>query len=137
MEFPITASCQCGQVSYILKSAPVKVFACHCQECQKLSTSPFSVTAVCNSEDIEFSGEMAEWRRMAESGNKNYAKFCPRCGNRIYHFNPDAPETIKLKLKPTGQAVTEEFAPHAHVWVSEKQAWLNLDDQTLCFDKQP
>ncbi len=137
MEFPVSAACQCGQVSYTLKRAPMKVFACHCQECQKLSTSPYSVTAVCNTEDVEFRGEMSQWERLAESGNKNYAKFCPQCGNRIYHYNPDAPETVKLKLKPVGSEVSKEFAPQAHVWVSEKQAWLTLGEGTVCFDKQP
>lgn len=137
MTYPITGSCQCGQVSFALKKAPIAVFACHCKECQKLSTSPYSVTVIINSGDIEFIGKMKEWSRIAESGNKNVAKFCPECGNRIYHFTPDKPETVKLKLKPVGLENDEIFAPQAHVWVSEKLSWVEIPIGATTFPKQP
>ncbi|NVK29567.1 MAG: GFA family protein [Gammaproteobacteria bacterium] len=136
MAFPIEASCQCGQVSYRLKAAPLKVFACHCTECQKLATAPYSVTAIIPAENIEFSGEMVEWGRSSDSGNRNHAKFCPGCGNRIYHFNPDDASTVKLKLKPVDPAVQDLFAPQAHLWVSQKQSWLQLPDDVPAFEKQ-
>ncbi len=63
MDYPIEAACQCGQVTYQLFEPPKVVLACHCKECQKLSTSPFSVTAVVDAEAIKFQGELKEWRR--------------------------------------------------------------------------
>ncbi|MDA0118614.1 GFA family protein [Vibrio sp. T11.5] len=137
MEFPIKASCQCGQLSYQLKAAPIKVVACHCQECQKLSTSPYSVTAIVKAEDIEFQGKLNEWQRIADSGNKNIAKFCGQCGNRIYHYNPDDTATIKLKLKPVGRQYSAMFEPEIHLWLSEKQNWVQIPKHIQCFDKQP
>ncbi|NOI75070.1 GFA family protein [Vibrio coralliilyticus] len=137
MEFPIKASCQCGQLSYKLKAVPLKVIACHCQECQKLSTSPYSVTAIVKTEDIEFQGKLNEWQRIAESGNKNFAKFCGDCGNRVYHYNPDDTATIKLKLKPAGVEYSALFEPQMHVWLSEKQSWVEIPKDIPCFDKQP
>lgn len=136
MEFPISASCQCGQVEYQLHEAPFKVLACHCTECQKLATSPFSVTALVYVQDIEFKGEMHEWQRSSESGNINAAKFCPGCGNRIYHFNPAAPEVIKLKLKPVAPDVQSLFQPTTHVWVKEKQSWYEIPQGVEVFEKQ-
>jgi len=137
MEYPIEASCQCGQVRYKLYEAPKMVFACHCKECQKLATSPFSVTAIVAAEDIEFSGEMKEWGRMADSGNKNNAKFCPDCGTRIYHFNPDDLSTVKLKLKPVGLIDDSMFEPSAHVWIKEKAGWYQIPDGVKVYDTQP
>jgi hypothetical protein len=137
MEYPIEGSCQCGQVTYTLHEAPKMVVACHCTECQKLSTSPFSITAVVDSSKIEFHGELHEWSRLADSGNRNHAKFCPRCGNRIYHYNPDEPATLKLKLKPVSMVDDSIFAPQAHVWVSEKQSWYDIPAGVKVFDKQP
>lgn len=133
----IKAQCQCGQVSYVLKNKPLKVFACHCKECQKLSTSPFSITAVIAAEDITFSGELKMWSRKADSGNTNTAVFCPECGNRIYHFNPDDRSTIKLKLKPVACVDDVMFKPQMHVWVSEKVSWYQLPENALCYPKQP
>ena len=137
MHFPIHGSCQCGQVSYDILAKPLKVQACHCTECQKLSTAPYSVTAIFAQEAIEFHGEMKEWTRMADSGNRNSAKFCPDCGNRIYYFNPDDTATVKLKLKPVHLADDSLFAPTAHVWVSEKLDWVEIPEGMPAFDKQP
>ena len=137
MKYPIKGSCHCGPVTYRLAEAPKIVFACHCTECQKLSTSPYSVTAVVATNAIEFSGELNEWSRSAESGNKNSAKFCPVCGNRVYHFNPDDVSTIKLKLKPVNMPDARLFEPTMHVWVSEKLSWYRIPEGVTVFDIQP
>ncbi|UJF17263.1 GFA family protein [Vibrio sp. SS-MA-C1-2] len=136
-DFPIQASCQCGQVSFSITAKPKKAVACHCQECQKLSTSAFSVTAIFDASNIEFKGNLKEWSRIAESGNINTAVFCPDCGNRVYHYNPAQKESIKLKLKPTGLSDDEIFAPQAHVWTSEKLSWYKLPTDIPCFEKMP
>ena len=136
-DFPITAACQCGQVSYTLHAPPTLVLACHCKECQKLATSPFSVTAMVSADSIEFSGQMLEWQRSSDSGNINLAKFCPQCGNRIYHLNPAEPDKIKLKLKPVLHEDSDLFQPKAHVWVSEKVSWYAIPEGMVVYPKQP
>lgn len=135
IEYPIKGSCQCGQVSYELLEPPQMVVACHCKECQKLSTSAFSITAMVDAKSVVFSGEMKHWQRPADSGNTNAAKFCPTCGNRIYHYNPDEPG--KIKLKPSNLSDTRLIHPVAHVWVSEKQDWFEIPVGVKVFDKQP
>mgnify|MGYP003631795472 FL=1 len=137
IKYPIKGSCQCGQVTYKLHEAPKMVMACHCTECQKLSTSPFSITALIESSAIEFSGELKEWSRAADSGNKSNAKFCPNCGNRIYHFNPDDLSTVKLKLKPVNITDDGVFEPTAHIWVCEKLSWYQIPEGVKVIDKQP
>jgi hypothetical protein len=137
MSYPISGSCQCGQLTYTINQAPNLVLACHCKECQKLSTSPFSVTAIFPSEAIEFSGEMKEWSRPAASGNQNNAMFCPECGNRVYHYNPADQSTLKLKLKPTELEDDTIFEPTVHVWVSEKLSWYKIPEGVKAMDTQP
>ncbi|MDA0148984.1 GFA family protein [Vibrio sp. LaRot3] len=137
MQYPINVSCQCGQVSYTLKAPPKMVAACHCKECQKLATAPFSVTAMVAEQDIEFTGELAEWGRMSDSGNRNHAKFCTGCGNRIYHFNPDDPSMLKLKLKPVDADPEGIFEPTVHVWVKEKVSWYQIPENVKVFEAQP
>ena len=113
------------------------VVACHCTECQKMATSPFSITAVVTSSSIEFKGDLQEWSRSSDSGNKNNAKFCPTCGNRIYHYDPSNLDTIKLKLKPINLTTSEVFEPSAHIWVSEKLSWYQIPNGMKIFEKQP
>lgn len=135
MSYPINGACQCGGVTYQLLSEPQMVVACHCKECQKLSTSAFSITAMVNADQVRFEGEMADWSRQADSGNISAAKFCPGCGNRIYHYNPAEPD--KIKLKPSNLSDTSIIKPVAHVWVSEKQDWYTIPEGVRVFDKQP
>ena len=135
MNYPVEGSCQCGSVKLRLLAAPQMVVACHCRECQKLSTSAFSLTAMVKASDLEIEGELKDWQRMAESGNVAAAKFCPQCCNRIYHYNPAQPEM--LKLKPSYFSDISFIQPTAHAWVSEKQDWFALPEGVKTFDKQP
>lgn len=84
---------------------------------------------------IEFHGEMKSWSRVADSGKTNKAKFCPNCGNRIYHVDPNEPE--KLKLKPSNLLDTSIINPSIHIWVSEKQDWYQIPTGVKVFYKQP
>jgi len=111
------------------------VAACHCKECQKLSTSAFSITAMVNANSVKFKGTMKDWSRSSDSGNISAAKFCPGCGNRIYHFNPNEPD--KIKLKPSNLSDTRIINPTIHIWVSEKQDWYQIPHGVKSFDKQP
>ncbi len=133
--YPILGACQCGAVSYELLTPPLKVVACHCKECQKLSTSAFSITAMVDKNSVRFHGKMNEWRRVADNGNVVAAKFCPSCSNRIYHFNPN--EEGPLKLKPSNLNNTEMLEPSVHIWVSEKQNWYTLPKNAVVYQKQP
>lgn len=133
--YPIKGACQCGGVTYELLEPPLMVAACHCKECQKLSTSAFSITAMVSAKSVNFSGTMKDWSRSADSGNISAAKFCPSCGNRIYHYNPDEPD--KIKLKPSNLSDTRIINPTVHVWVSEKQDWFKIPEGVKTFDKQP
>jgi len=135
IQYPIKGSCQCGQVSYELLEEPSMVVACHCKECQKLSTSAFSITAMVSADSVKFNGVMSDWSRTCDSGNISAAKFCPSCGNRLYHFNPEVPE--QLKLKPSNLSDTRIIKPVAHVWVSEKQDWYQIPEGVKVFEGQP
>lgn len=133
--YPITGACQCNSVTYQLLAPPQAVIACHCKECQKLSTSAFSITALVRAQDLIFKGPLAQWSRIAESGNTNAAAFCGTCGNRIYHLNPAQPEIIKLK--PSNLSDTRVIQPTKHVWVSEKQEWFLIPAGAEVFEKDP
>jgi hypothetical protein len=135
IQYPIKGSCQCGEVTYELLEAPLMVVACHCKACQKLSTSAFSITAMVKTDSVKFNGVMKDWRRKADSGNISAAKFCPSCGNRIYHYDPNEPD--KLKLKPSTLSDTRVINPSAHVWISEKQDWFKIPEGVKTFEYQP
>lgn len=133
--YPLHGTCQCKQVRYTLHKPPAKISACHCLECQTLSTSAFSMSAFIELADIEIQGELYEWSRPADNGNTVTAKFCPSCSNRIYHFNPDSPNQVKLK--PIGLPSNIVIEPSVHIWVKQKQSWINIPEHSVVFETQP
>lgn len=135
VNYPVKGQCQCGQVTFSLKAEPKVVIACHCKECQKLSTSAFSITCVVDAENIEIKGDLKQTHRIATSGNDNVGHFCAGCGNRIFQVNPDSPDMIKFKAASSLDD-TRMIVPTLHVWTSEKQDWVVLPDNVQQFEKQ-
>ena len=121
---PLTGSCQCGNVRYQANEPPVASLACHCVECQKLTSSVVSTVLVFAATSIQFSGELKTWERTSESGRRNVAYFCPVCGNRIYHFDPDMPDVVRLKSGTIDSGPVPK--PQVNQWVSRKADWVPL-----------
>ena len=126
-------SCQCGQVRYETTEPALVSLVCHCKDCQKLSASAYSTTLTYRAEALIVTGELKRWVRIAESGTPNAAYFCPECGNRIFHENPDDPALRRLK---PGTLDSDSIpAPEIHVWVSRKQPWVEIPPGMPIFEK--
>ena len=48
--------CQCGAIRYRLLRAPAALYACHCRDCQKQSSSAFGLSMWVERDGIEFTG---------------------------------------------------------------------------------
>lgn len=130
-ERTMRGSCQCGQVTYEVTGPPLASIVCHCKDCQKLSASAWSTTLPFKADALEVRGRLKRWDRIADSGTPNAAYFCPECGNRIYHENPDDPRLRRLKAGTLdGDPIP---APQIHVWVSRKQPWVEIPDGVPAF----
>jgi hypothetical protein len=46
MNLPQTGGCQCGAVRYEITQAPIMVYTCHCTDCQRMTSSAFSLGCV-------------------------------------------------------------------------------------------
>lgn len=122
LTLPAKGSCQCGNVTYQVVEQPLAMLCCHCKDCQKLTASSFSLTMLLNRTGFELlGGELKSWERKADSGNRVHCVFCPTCGNRIYHENPNAPDI--LRFKPGTLDDTSELRPQVHIWTSREHPW--------------
>jgi hypothetical protein len=43
MKLPLTGRCLCGTIRYELTEAPQLVYTCHCTDCQRITSSAFSL----------------------------------------------------------------------------------------------
>lgn len=136
MKIPFTGTCQCGGVHYEVNKTPIATVACHCQDCQKLSASAFSITMLIQQDTFRLiRGELKMFETPIASGGSALCYFCSTCGNRVYHENPDHPGIYGLK--PGGLDDTSEIIPQAHCWTSRAQPWFVFPPDALTFETQP
>lgn len=136
MKLPANGSCQCGNVKYEVTEEPLLTAACHCKDCQKLSASAFSISMILNRSGFRILvGALKNWERPTAAGGIALCWFCPDCGNRIFHENPEMPKLIRLK--PGTLADTSAVEPQAHVWTCREQRWLSRFTDLPKFERQP
>lgn len=136
MDKTVTGKCQCGSIQYKLTEPPIVTLVCHCIDCQKLSASAFSLTMAIKRHTFELvKGVLKVWTRPTAGGGTAICHFCPDCGNRIYHENPEMPEV--LRLKPGTLEDTSFIEPEAHVWTKRAQPWVHIPEGVPRFEAQP
>jgi hypothetical protein len=121
MSAKLTGSCQCGSVRFTLARKPKLAVACHCVECQKLSSAPFSVSNIVDREDLTVEGELRQFDRPTELGGIARCFFCPTCSNRIYHDAGASETEVRLKGRLDDTSV---IRPLAQVWTRSRQRWM-------------
>lgn len=127
--------CQCGQVRYTIRPAHSIVYACHCRECQKQSSSAFGLSMPVPVSAFQIDGQLGVYERPADSGAVTRCHFCPECGSRIYHRDSTAGEFLSLKAGSLDE--TSRLRLVAHLWVCRKQPWLEINTGLPAFDRQP
>ena len=136
MKLPAKGSCQCGKVTYQVTEEALVTVVCHCSDCQKLSTSAFSLSMILKRSGLEIlSGELKCWKRPTAAGGVAICWFCPDCGNRIFHENPAMPNIVRLK--PGTLEDTSALEPQAQVWTCREQPWVRHLGDLPRIEKQP
>ena len=131
-----SGGCQCGAVRYQLSAAPLTLYACHCTECQKQSTSAFGMSLQVPRGGFRIvKGEPKVWRRTADSGMAVHCYFCGNCGTRLYHDAEFARDTVNIK--PGTLDDTSGLDPVANIWTGSAQPWVHLSDDLLNYAAQP
>jgi hypothetical protein len=72
MKLPQKGGCQCGKVRYEITEEPQLVYTCHCLDCQRLTSSAFSLGIVVPEKGFHLTGlEPRRLQRTADSGRVN------------------------------------------------------------------
>jgi hypothetical protein len=129
-------NCQCGSVAYRVTGRTATLFACHCTECQRQSSSAFGMALWVKDPSVELiSGDMKEWIRTMPSGRQMSCQFCPECGTRIFHKTLG--QTLLLSIKPGTLRNTSNLKPVGHIWVDSKQKWFEIEEDSLQYGGNP
>lgn len=137
----LKGGCQCGAIRYRLLRAPVALYACHCRDCQKQSSSAFGLSMWVERDAVEFTGaEPRIYRTSGDSGRVKLCAFCGECGTRLYHAGGgvrEAGSTI-LSMKAGTLDDTSVVVPTSHLWTIRAQPWLApVLGGEVCFATEP
>ena len=133
----LKGSCQCGEISYELSGSPIALYRCHCTDCQTGSGAAFGMSMWVKKDDFELtSGVLKSFVRTADSKAKIESFFCGSCGVRIYTCAAVSGSEC-LVLKPGTLHDTSALHPCADIWIQSKQAWFELPEDTVHFQRQP
>jgi len=81
MNLPQTGGCQCGALRYEITQAPIMVYTCHCTDCQRMTSSAFSLGCVLPDGALRLvQGEPKGVQRTTGSGRVSTRWICPECG---------------------------------------------------------
>jgi hypothetical protein len=131
-----TGGCQCGQIRYEIQAEPLTLYACHCKECQKQSSSAFGMSMpVPRDAVVIIRGQPKQWKRVSDSGREVTCLFCEECGTRLFH-NPARNSQI-TNVKPGTLDDTSWLKPAGNLWTQSSQTWVVLSEQMLNYEAQP
>ena len=95
---------------------------CHCRLCQRWTGAPFFARAIFLGEAFEWSGETTS----APTSPRIDRRSCARCGTPMFSCPKDAPDRIGVSIATCVDR--DALRPTVHIWMSEKLAWLSLED---------
>jgi len=113
--------CLCGAVRFKAEGEPLNVRICHCRTCQKAMGSPFYARALFEPRALTVEGETAFYPSSATLERV----FCKACGTRLFSRRTNG-TAVGVALATFDDR--NALAPTEHIWVSEKIAWVRIDD---------
>lgn len=136
MNEKIEGQCQCGEVTYRITGETVALFACHCSECQRQSSSAFGMALwISGYEKLVLTGTTCSWARTMPSGKGLVGEFCSLCGTRLFH--QVAGQSKVMSVKPGTLNSTKALDPVAHIWTSSAQSWVKIPEGVLQYSENP
>ena len=136
MKLPQTGGCQCGSIRYEITEAPQLVYTCHCTDCQRLTSSAFSIGVVVSDRAFRLIGvEPRQLQRTADSGRVVTRWVCPQCGTWICGASSSDQGLRRVRAGTLDD--TSWLRPTAHFWTRSKQPWITLPEGDQVFATQP
>jgi hypothetical protein len=119
---PLTGSCRCGRLRTTVTAEPRFIFACHCRDCQQLTSSAFSLGLVVDKASFTIEGGPHVWTKTADSGRQSHQFTCPDCTGWTHTVAESTPDIVIVRpttlhdhrwVRPVAQIFTRSALPWA------------------------
>jgi hypothetical protein len=140
VKLPLTGACLCGALRYEITEPPTMAYACHCTDCQRLTSSAFSLAiTVPDSAFRLVKGEPRLLQKTAESGRVVTRWVCAECGCWLTSSPQPGASTGEMIRRVRAGTLddTSWLKPTAHFWTRSKQPWVTLPERDQVFATQP
>ena len=127
----LKGGCICGQVKYHITEEPLFTQACHCKDCKVLTGSSYVVNSSILENTLIVEGEVSSTELKAGSGASCKTYFCTKCGAYLYADYDSAIKRLTLRTKTLDNS--KKFPPQVHIFIKDKDPWLNLSGDVICF----
>lgn len=135
-DLPLRGGCNCGAIRYELRTPPVAVAACHCENCRRQGGAAYSVNLVMPATSVSLTGEYSSFEdRGEDSGLPVVREFCGKCGSPIRSLPAATPSIVAIKAGTLDDPAP--FPPTAHIWTCSKVAWVDIPEGVRSFDRGP
>ena len=131
----IVGGCLCGNVRYAGTADPLSVMVCHCKNCQKQTSTAFSLIVALPKGALDIEGELSAYDDRGTSGQAVVRRFCGACGSAIMTDAAAYPAMEFLKAGTLDD--TSWLKPDTQFWCDSAQSWLKLDDDIAQLARNP
>lgn len=145
---PMVGGCRCGAIRFQLTQDPMFSFACHCTDCQQLTSSAFSFGLAMPKDGYEvIQGRGVEYSKTADTGNTSRQYFCENCGSWVATRIDEKPDLVIVRpmqldahhwFRPIAQIFTRSALPFAQMstaltWETEFESKEDIDAMKSAF----
>ena len=128
-----TGSCLCRAVSYKSKTAALRIFSYHHEDCRKCSGAPYLTNIFVKEASLYIQGNLKSYIHQSESGKRFTKTFCEKCGCQMFSFNEGRPWLVRIHAETLNEL--EVIKPQGDVWVSKKPPSIKMDATLDQFEK--
>jgi len=129
-----TGRCLCGAVSFKLVAEPLATRICWCRDCQHLAANG-SVNLLVPADGLRCSGVLAEYTKIADSGDEVTRQFCPKCGAHLFAKSSNRPEFRVVRAGNLDDPSSTQ--PGMNIWAASAPSWACLDPALERVERQP
>ena len=130
---PMAGQCRCGRIRYKVTKPPSFIIACHCTDCQQLTSSAFSTGMAVPQDGFTLQGEPDCWERTADSGGWSRQFTCPACKGWTHTRTQNAPRMVVVR--PSTLIDHSWVRPIAQIFTASALPWALLQT-SLSFEKE-
>lgn len=128
-----TGGCHCGAVRYEVKGKPLTHALCHCSDCRKHAGAPMVGWTMYPSAAVAVTKGSPKVYRSSEHGRRH---FCGDCGTGLFYTNDQMLPGI-TDIQSCTYDEPAAVAPHAHVQIAERIAWMETAHTLPTFERYP